>query len=344
MSWESITWRPADASNPEGVGAILDLVPMLRSALDESASALIQGSATVSSLEIATVAVGDLPDGFGPLVSFQLLGSTRRAIKVAASPMTTGMLGSAAVDPSALGRAFAEALDSALTTIVGEGLNIGPVDGEPETEGDLILFRLGLADAEGNTTSVTFATDASVPVEFATHIVALQALGVDTGDAGATAESSVEETPVVEPSTDEPAPLVEAAPVALPIAEAIVVGAAISPADLPPLPANVRPLVLGDLPAGTFGGVAQSIEMLLGVNLQVTVEIGRTRLPIREVLSLAPGSIVELDKLAGEKVDVLVNGHQIASGEVVVVDDNFGVRITDVVSRHRRLLSADGAA
>ena len=110
------------------------------------------------------------------------------------------------------------------------------------------------------------------------------------------------------------------------------------------MPANVRPLVLGDLPVGNPSGGSQSIEMLLGVNLQVTVEIGRTKLPIRDVLSLAPGSIVELDKLAGEKVDVLVNGHQIASGEVVVVDDNFGVRITDVVSRHRRLLSADTAA
>ena len=82
----------------------------------------------------------------------------------------------------------------------------------------------------------------------------------------------------------------------------------------------------------------------MGVSLQVTVEIGRTRLPIRDVLALTPGSIVELDKLAGEKVDVLVNGHQIASGEVVVVDENFGVRITDVVSRQRRVMSSAWSA
>jgi flagellar motor switch protein FliN/FliY len=88
----------------------------------------------------------------------------------------------------------------------------------------------------------------------------------------------------------------------------------------------------------------QNIELLMGVHLEVTVEIGRTRLAIRDVLSLSPGSIVELDKLAGEKVDVLVNGQPIAQGEVVVVDENFGVRITDVVSRQRRILSADGAA
>jgi flagellar motor switch protein FliN/FliY len=86
------------------------------------------------------------------------------------------------------------------------------------------------------------------------------------------------------------------------------------------------------------------MEMLFGVNLEVTVEIGRTRLPIRDVLALTPGSIVELDKLAGEKVDVLVNGHLIATGEVVVVDENFGVRITEVSARARRLAMAEGAA
>jgi flagellar motor switch protein FliN/FliY len=113
---------------------------------------------------------------------------------------------------------------------------------------------------------------------------------------------------------------------------------------LPSLPPNVHPLAFEELGAAGASSGSQSIELLLGVNLQVTVEIGRTRLPIRDVLALTSGSIVELDKLAGEKVDVLVNGHQIASGEVVVVDENFGVRITDVVSRQRRILSADGAA
>jgi flagellar motor switch protein FliN/FliY len=73
------------------------------------------------------------------------------------------------------------------------------------------------------------------------------------------------------------------------------------------------------------------------VTLQVAVEIGRTTLPIRDVLALTPGSIIELDKLAGEKVDILINGRPIAQGEVVVVDENFGVRITDVVSRQQRL-------
>jgi flagellar motor switch protein FliN/FliY len=109
-------------------------------------------------------------------------------------------------------------------------------------------------------------------------------------------------------------------------------------------PSNVRPLTFEDLSAGTTTGPGGSMELLYGVNLEVTVEIGRTRLPIREVLALTPGSIVELDKLAGEKVDVLVNGHLIATGEVVVVDENFGVRITDVSARARRLAMGEGAA
>lgn len=80
-----------------------------------------------------------------------------------------------------------------------------------------------------------------------------------------------------------------------------------------------------------------SIELLLDVPLTVTVELGRAERPIKDILALAPGSVVELDRLAGESVDVMVNGRLIARGEVVVVDDRFGIRITDIVSRAERL-------
>ncbi len=70
----------------------------------------------------------------------------------------------------------------------------------------------------------------------------------------------------------------------------------------------------------------------MDVPLQITVELGRTRKLIRDILELTPGSVVELDKLAGEPVDILVNGKLIAKGEVVVIDENFGVRITDIIS------------
>lgn len=82
----------------------------------------------------------------------------------------------------------------------------------------------------------------------------------------------------------------------------------------------------------------RNLDMLLDIPLKVTVELGRTRQTVEEILDLSPGSIVELDKLAGEPVDVLVNNKLIAKGEVVVIDENFGVRITDIVSQKDRLI------
>jgi flagellar motor switch protein FliN/FliY len=79
------------------------------------------------------------------------------------------------------------------------------------------------------------------------------------------------------------------------------------------------------------------IELLMDVALEVSVELGRSHMSIAEILALRTGSVIELDKLAGEPVDVSVNGTLIARGEVVVVDEKFGVRITEVVSKARRL-------
>lgn len=82
---------------------------------------------------------------------------------------------------------------------------------------------------------------------------------------------------------------------------------------------------------------SRKLELLLDVPLEVSVELGRSRLSIQHLLALGPGSVVELDKLAGESLDILVNGSLIARGEAVVVNDKFGVRLTDVVSRSERV-------
>lgn len=74
-----------------------------------------------------------------------------------------------------------------------------------------------------------------------------------------------------------------------------------------------------------------SIDILMDIPMKVVVELGKTVLKIKDILELGPGSIIELDKLSGEPVDILVNGRQIAKGEVVVIDENFGIRISDVV-------------
>lgn len=81
----------------------------------------------------------------------------------------------------------------------------------------------------------------------------------------------------------------------------------------------------------------KNLSLLLDVPLQVTVELGRTKRSVQEILQLSSGSIIELDKLAGEPVDILVNNKLIAKGEVVVIDENFGVRVTDIISQSDRL-------
>ena len=84
-------------------------------------------------------------------------------------------------------------------------------------------------------------------------------------------------------------------------------------------------------------GTARNFDLLLDIPLEVTVELGRVRMPVRELLALAAGSVIELTKLAGEPLDVLVNGKLVARGECVMVNDKFGVRLTDIVSRSERL-------
>ena len=90
-------------------------------------------------------------------------------------------------------------------------------------------------------------------------------------------------------------------------------------------------------PAGTNGGQANDINMILDIPVQITVELGRTRIPIKHILQLAQGSVVELDGMAGEPMDVLVNGCLIAQGEVVVVNDKFGIRLTDIITPSERI-------
>ena len=76
---------------------------------------------------------------------------------------------------------------------------------------------------------------------------------------------------------------------------------------------------------------AENISLIQDVPLDVTVELGRTKRPISDILDFAPGTIVELDKIAGEPVDVLVNGKLVAKGEVVVIEESFGVRVTEII-------------
>ncbi|WP_427051537.1 flagellar motor switch phosphatase FliY [Paenibacillus sp. TC-CSREp1] len=101
---------------------------------------------------------------------------------------------------------------------------------------------------------------------------------------------------------------------------------------------NVQPVQFANFQNGSYGQVDENnLNLLMDIPLKVTVELGRTQKQIKDILELSQGSIVELDKLAGEPVDILVNNKLIAKGEVVVIDENFGVRVIDIVSQWDRI-------
>jgi len=118
-----------------------------------------------------------------------------------------------------------------------------------------------------------------------------------------------------------------------------------TPAPPPPAPPaamqvtaeQVAPASFANFASGASPTAGNDINMILDIPVQLTVELGRTRIPIKHILQLAQGSVVELEALAGEPMDVLVNGYLIAQGEVVVVNDKFGIRLTDIVTPSERM-------
>jgi flagellar motor switch protein FliN/FliY len=99
-------------------------------------------------------------------------------------------------------------------------------------------------------------------------------------------------------------------------------------------PANIFPSFGG---SGNASGMLNELDMILDIPVQIAVELGRTKITIKNLLQLAHGSVVELDAMAGEPMDVLVNGTLIAQGEVVVVNDKFGIRLTDIITPSERM-------
>lgn len=100
---------------------------------------------------------------------------------------------------------------------------------------------------------------------------------------------------------------------------------------------NAEADVFQPLDASAESDDTRELEMIMDIPVQLSVELGRTRLTIKELLKLAQGSVVELDGLPGEPMDILINGYLIAQGEVVVVDDKYGIRISEIVTPSARL-------
>jgi flagellar motor switch protein FliN/FliY len=103
------------------------------------------------------------------------------------------------------------------------------------------------------------------------------------------------------------------------------------------IPEGVEHERINDLFEEAEGGESLSLELILDIPLTLSVEIGRTEMPIQRLLQLTQGAVIELDKMVGEPMDVLVNGTLIAQGEVVVIDDQFGIRLTQIVSPAERI-------
>lgn len=103
--------------------------------------------------------------------------------------------------------------------------------------------------------------------------------------------------------------------------------------------AAVQPVTFGQLGAGVKGDASRNLDLLLDVEIPISVEVGRTQMSLEDVLKLVPGSVIGLDKKAEEPVDLRVNGKLVARGEVVLVDDSYGLRITQIVDAAGRLES-----
>ena len=103
--------------------------------------------------------------------------------------------------------------------------------------------------------------------------------------------------------------------------------------------AAVQPVAFGQLGAGAKGEENRNLELLLDVEIPISVEVGRTQMSLEDVLELVPGSVIALDKKSEEPVDLRVNGKLVARGEVVLVDDSYGLRITQVVDAAGRIES-----
>ncbi|OZI33320.1 flagellar motor switch protein FliN [Bordetella genomosp. 10] len=108
-----------------------------------------------------------------------------------------------------------------------------------------------------------------------------------------------------------------------------------------PAPQSAAKAVFKPL-AGSTEKATTDIDLIMDVPVQLTVELGRTRLTIKNLLQLGQGSVVELDGLAGEPMDIFVNGYLIAQGEVVVVDEKYGIRLTDIITPSERINRLNG--
>lgn len=172
------------------------------------------------------------------------------------------------------------------------------------------------------------------PITFARRIYE-QFAGLDKEEeSAAEAAAPVQPAPAAKQPEPQPAPQMQPAP-NMGVQQQPVAGPQPMYA-MPPQDINIQPAQFQNfMPAQNLDGIApENIDLIMDVPLEVTVELGRTSKSIKEILDFSPGTIIELEKLAGEPIDVLVNGKFVAKGEVVVIEESFGIRVTEIIKEN----------
>ncbi len=235
------------------------------------------------------------------------------AVLPAISPLTPGApepgnLGSAAGFAGAAIASFEGIVPGAVAVLVGADL-VQALDSSPLGSLDLAAAAQPALDAAAAALGAKVAAARTVPVELAINDLGYPFTLVPLLGDGGSAALLVNDATLLATTASAPAPA--SAPVQ-PMFD-------VAPATMPPTSPPAR------------SDVARGLDMLHGVIMDVTVELGRTRMSVRELLALSPGTVLELDRAAGSPADLLVNGRLIARGEVVVVDEDFGLRVTEIV-------------
>ena len=237
---------------------------------------------------------------------------------------------------------------TSLSTMIAKKVDISPpdatlldmIDNDPSEIAEFltgtfvrISFKMQIGDLVDSTLMQLY------PIEFAKSLNETVSMGA-AEDAASSAPSSPPPAPAPAPA---PAPMPAQAPPPMPDMSAMQGGMGMGmPMQQPMMPMgmpmqpmmpamNYQPAQFENFTAGAMLPGAENIGLIKDVPLEVTVELGRTAKPISDILDFSPGTIIELDKVAGEPVDVLVNGKFVAKGEVVVIEESFGVRVTEIV-------------
>jgi flagellar motor switch protein FliN/FliY len=241
---------------------------------------------------------------------------------------------------SAVGEAMNQMMGSAstaLASIIDNSINISPpepsyldlgeaLDSDEYFDGDELVVSTSFQLRIGNLVDSSFKQLA--PIDFTKKLVA-KLLDADSGGLTVKDEYIPEEN-----IDDNSAPEVEDR---VARQEKLVQKEVATTYSVNKDPVGVKRAQFPDFDTSATASIPQNMELIHDVPLQVTVRLGQSKMTIKEILDLGEGSIVELDKLAGEPVDLLVNGKLIAKGEVVVIDENFGFRVKDIISPMERI-------